>query len=229
MFHPSYALSLCNTFCMEIDAFILIGGRSSRFGHNKSTVVIDGQTLVERTAETVSKVFPSARITLVAASDEQITTIFGTKKSFPFIFDLYPGRGAYGGVHAALAHTKTDWAFIVACDLPLITTELIDRLASFIGEEVDAVVPVQPDGEIQPLCALYRRTPCLAIAEEPLLKNRSTPPVKAIFDRVHTRFVGLQELAGLTDSENFFLNMNTHEDQQKAEQILAANNPNRMN
>jgi len=54
---------------MEIDAFILIGGRSSRFGHDKSTVMIEGQTLIERTAETVSKAIPSARITLVAASD----------------------------------------------------------------------------------------------------------------------------------------------------------------
>jgi len=214
---------------MDIDAFILVGGRSGRFGHDKSMVTIEGKTLVERTAETVSKANTSARITLVAASDEQITALFGTNKSFPFIFDLYPGRGAYGGVHAALAHTKTDWGFIVACDLPLITRELIDRLENLIGEEFDAVVPVQPDGEVQPLCALYRRTPCLTVAEEPLLKNRSTPPVKAIFDKVRTRFVGFKELADLPGSENFFINMNTSEDQQKAEQILTTNKTNRMN
>jgi len=229
MFQPSLRLSLCNTFCVDIDAFILIGGRSSRFGHDKSTVMIEGKTLVERTAESVSKAIPSARITLVAGSDEQITTLFSTKKSFPFIFDLYPGRGAYGGVHAALAHAKAEWALIVACDLPLITAELIDRLASFIGEEFDGVVPVQPDGEVQPLCALYRRTTCLAVAEEPLLRNRSTPPVKAIFDKVRTRFVRFEELADLPGSENFFLNMNTSEDQQKAEQILTTNKTNRTN
>jgi len=220
MFQPSLRLSLCNTFRMEIDAFILIGGRSSRFGHDKSTVMIEGQTLIERTAETVSKAIPAARITLVAANDEQITTLFGTKRSFPFIFDLYPGRGAYGGVHASLAHTKTEWALIVACDLPLITAELIDRLENLLGEEFDAVVPVQPDGEVQPLCAFYRRTPCLAAAEEPLLKNQSTPPVKAIFDKVRTRFVRFEELADLSGSENFFLNMNTSEDHQKVERIL---------
>jgi len=197
---------------MNIDAFILVGGRSTRFGRDKATVSIEGDTLVERTAKTIRKAIPLARIALVAASDEQIVTLFGSEEDLPFIFDLYPGRGPFGAVHAALAHTQTEWALVLACDLPLVSAGLLRRLASFISDEFDAVVPIQPDREVQPLCAFYRRMSCLFVAEEPLLAGRSTPPVKAILDQVRTRSIQFDELSDLPGSQNFFLNMNTPDD-----------------
>jgi molybdopterin-guanine dinucleotide biosynthesis protein A len=214
---------------MDFDAFILIGGRSSRFGRTKAIIEIDGRPLIERTIETVLDGIGPKQITLVGAGDDQLINLFGLKEKLPFIFDLYKDRGAYGGVHAALAHASTEWAMVLACDFPFITAGMLQRLASFVSNDLDAVAPVQPDGKVQPLCALYRRAPCLAAAEEPLLGNRSTPPVRSIFEKIRTRLVQFEELADLPGSENFFLNMNTPEDHRRAEQILATNSSNDTN
>jgi molybdenum cofactor guanylyltransferase len=215
---------------MDVDAFILVGGRSTRFGEDKAAVVLDGETLTDRATDTIHKSLLHAGVTLVAASNEQIPApLLHSREAAIFVIDLYPDRGAYGGVHAALANARNDWVLILACDLPLITSELIDRLFGFISDDIDAVAPLQPDGEIQSLCAFYRRKPCLSIAEEPLVNKRSTPPVKAIFDKVRTRFVQFKELADLPGSERFFLNMNTPEDLQIAREFLAAKNTRSMN
>jgi molybdopterin-guanine dinucleotide biosynthesis protein A len=205
---------------MDIDAFILVGGRSTRFGRDKATTEIDGRTLIDRTIETLRDGISPRQTTLVAAGDDQLINLFALKEKLPFIFDLYKDRGAYGGVHAALAHTSTEWAMILACDFPFITAEMLKRLSTFISDDFDAVAPVQSEGKVQPLCALYRRASCLVAAEGPLLGNRSTPPVRSIFEKVRTRLVQFEELADLPGSANFFLNMNAPEDYERAIESL---------
>jgi molybdopterin-guanine dinucleotide biosynthesis protein A len=72
------------------------------------------------------------------------------------IADLRPGFGAWSGLHAAVAYSRSEWALVLACDYPFVTSDLLTLLAGFASKECDAVVPVQPDGRLQPLCALYR-------------------------------------------------------------------------
>jgi molybdopterin-guanine dinucleotide biosynthesis protein A len=204
---------------MNTEAFILVGGRSSRFGRYKAIADIAGKSIVAKTVETIREALSSPRITLVAASDDQVLTIFGTAEPLPFLFDVYPGRGPFGAVHAALAYTQTAWVFIAACDFPFLSSELLQRLCSFITGEVDAVVPIQKDGEVQPLCAFYRRDPCLAAAEQPLVNNQPTPPVKVILEKVRTRYVSFEKLEDLPGSENFFINMNSADDYERAVKI----------
>lgn len=198
---------------MDIEGFILAGGRSSRFGENKSEVQFEGRSLTDRTAGTIQKAFPSARVTLVAADPLQLVTL---PSGLPFVLDIYEGRGPFGAVHAALANSRAEWAFIAACDLPLVTSELISRLGGFVSEETDAVAPMQPDGNVQPLCSFYRVKPCLAAVEKLLERDRPSPPVKAIFDEVRTKFVEFEKLRDIKGSENFFLNMNSRDDLERA-------------
>jgi molybdopterin-guanine dinucleotide biosynthesis protein A len=58
---------------------------------------------------------------------------------------------------------------------------LIDALTAAIARH-DAAVP-HAGGSLQPLCALWRREPCLAIAEE-LLAGPRPPGPRAILPRV---------------------------------------------
>lgn len=83
---------------------------------------------------------------------------------FPAIPDLHPGEGPLGGILTALAHGRSDWNLVIACDMPEVTPEflrsLLDR-AEAAGR--DALIPHGPDGRPEPLCAVYRST-----AREPL-------------------------------------------------------------
>jgi molybdopterin-guanine dinucleotide biosynthesis protein A len=112
-------------------------------------------------------------------------------------------------VHAALSACSAEWALIVACDFPLVTGELFTRLAG-LGEDFDAVAPIQSDGIPQPLCALYRVRPCLPRAEQ-LIKSGERKPL-ALLQSLHTRWVSFAELSNLAGADRFFENINTPED-----------------
>jgi molybdopterin-guanine dinucleotide biosynthesis protein A len=104
---------------------------------------------------------------------------------------------------------RARWAAVVACDLPFVTGELFVRLAS-LRENFETVVPVQPDGRLQPLCALYRAAPCRERAEELIIAGERRP--RALLDAVNTRRVRFDELSDLDDADRFFINVNTPED-----------------
>lgn len=183
----------------QLQAFILAGGQSRRMGRDKSQLLLENQTFTDRIAETLLTVTDS--ITLVGAREPN--------PRFSSVPDLYPEWGALGGLHAALAACRSEWAIVVACDLPFVTAELFNYLAS-LRDEHDAVVPLQSDGRPQPLSSLYRIEPCLQRATELIEAGKRRP--LDLLELVNTRWVPFKELTNLDQSEKFFVNINTPED-----------------
>jgi molybdopterin-guanine dinucleotide biosynthesis protein A len=189
----------------EIEGFILAGGASSRMGTDKARLYLGRKQFVERIAEALQGI--AERICVIGGKDQ------GTAWRLPHVNDFYPGWGALGGLHAALAACRAPWAAVVACDLPFVKGELFVRLAQR-RTAFDAVVPVQPDGLRQPLCALYRIAPCLERAQDLIARGERRPRV--LLDEVRTRLVAFEELADLDGANYFFSNINTPEDYQQA-------------
>ena len=183
----------------DTEAFILVGGASRRMGTDKSQLLIDRQTFTERISETLLKLTDS-----VILVGRQLDT-----SVLPSVPDVYPQWGALGGLHAALTACKRDWAIVVACDLPFVTTELFSFVAS-LRLDHEAVVPIQPDGRPQPLAALYRVDPCLQRATELIEAGRRRP--LDLLEAVKTRWVSFDEIRNLDQSERFFVNINTPAD-----------------
>ena len=199
-------VSRLQTPITQIEAFILAGGASSRMGTDKSQLLLDDQTFVERIAATLLTVTDTIR--LVGSSPN--STVDSTLAT---VRDIYPGWGALGGLHAALTACRREWAIVVACDLPFVTSELFRSLAALRADH-HAVVPVQPDGRPQPLAALYRAEPCAARATELIEAGRRRP--LDLLQSVKTRWVEFAEIANLTQAERFFVNINTPEDYYEA-------------
>ena len=132
----------------------------------------------------------------------------------PVLEDLRVGLGALGGLHAAFTSCRAEWAAVVACDLPFVTGELLARLASMRSDETDAVVPVQEDGRLQPLCALYRARVCVGQVSEMIRAGELRPRV--LFSLSRARLVAFEELRDLEGSRRFFVNVNTPEDYARA-------------
>ena len=194
----------------DVQGFILVGGVSRRMGRDKAQLAFGGRTLLERVTGALGAATSS--MALVGARQKYAGL------SLPNVADVHPAWGALGGIHAALSASKSDWILVVACDLPFVTRELFERLKTFAGEAVDAVVPTQPDGRPQPLCALYRRNRCLAEAEKLIANGEHTP--RALLAIVRTRYVQVSELSDLPGAENFFLNLNTPEDFAGAQRLV---------
>ena len=196
---------------IDVEAFILIGGKSSRLGVDKAFVQLDGKSLMDRAVETLRGALPEARVTAVAASQSQFA-IKAITSGIPFIFDLYEGRGPLGGLHAALALARSPWIFLLACDYPFVSADLIQLLASKISDESGAVVPLQKDGRMQPLCAFYRVESAIPLIAEILERPRSTPPVHEIVDILDPQIVQFEEYAHLSKATELFTNINTPAD-----------------
>jgi molybdopterin-guanine dinucleotide biosynthesis protein A len=197
---------------MDIDAFILIGGRSTRFGADKAFVKLDGETIAGRALKMVEAALSPKHVTFVAASDTQFQDRIPFALDRPMIADLKPGFGAWSGLHTALAYARTEWAFVLACDMPFVSRQLLRLLVDNCDESCDAVVPLQPDERPQPLCAFYRVGPMLAAAETMLQAGGLLRPLASIFDGVRTIFVGQDKYGKFKDADRFFTNVNTPND-----------------
>jgi molybdenum cofactor guanylyltransferase len=194
----------------DVEGFILVGGQSRRMGEDKAALCFDGQPSIQRTAARMAPV--TSRVCLVGARHDQ------GRSPFENVPDIHPQWGALGGIHAALIACRSHWALIVACDLPFLTTELFGRLESLRADQVDAIVPIQPDQRPQPLCAIYRRVTCLPHVEWLIERDEHTP--RALLAAVNTRWVEFSELEDLPGADQFFFNMNTPADLAKARKII---------
>lgn len=209
----------------DIEGFILAGGASRRMGSDKAKLRLEGKTFVERAANALHKI-AGGKISIVGNlpfDNLQVKLSSNKTCELPVIADVQVKNSpaALLGLHAALARAERKWAAILACDLPFVTADLFERLAGFITEkDFDAIVPVQPDGRAQPLCAIYKRAACLPPIEEML--GGDDWSLRSFLERINTRFARFEQLRDLPDSDFLFLNVNTPEDYLAAQKVNGA-------
>lgn len=119
-------------------------------------------------------------------------------------------------LYAGLQAVHGPWAFVVACDMPLVDLRLV-RYMQLVSESYQAVVPASRHGP-EPLHALYHQA-CLpalaaALADEP-------QRVARFFRDVRVRSVSEREIAIFDPQGRSFSNANTAEDWERLRQLLA--------
>ena len=197
---------------MGLEAYILIGGRSSRFGSDKAFAEFEGQSLAKRIADNINTALSPSRICFVAASEKQFDPALLQKLDHPVIFDLKPNFGTWSGLHAALTESQTEWIFVSACDLPFISSEFVKLLAACISSDYESVVPRQPDGRLQPLCAFYRVSSAQAVVDSFLDIDVRLPPLTVLFEKLKTYYLEPHTCLSLKNFDRIFLNINTLDD-----------------
>jgi len=193
---------------MNIDCFVLIGGRSSRLGRDKATVEIGGMPLALRAVRTIQNALEPERVTFVArnASQFDVKTLFGDT---PVIFDLIEDRGPLGGLHTALSQARSPWIYVLACDYPFVSADLVNLLGCLISDEFGAIAPEQPDGRLQPLCAFYKIETARPVVDKIVNQQRVPPPLHEIVSELSPRIVKYKEYSHLPRSNDLFINVNT--------------------
>ena len=131
---------------ISASAFILIGGKSDRFGSHKWQSIIAGKSVFDHIWD--------------ACSGFEHRFVIGKKKPNnlvkPFIFDELEIQAPINGLYTALKHSKTDWILLLSCDLPLIDADVFQTLWDTRTKEADAVIPVAYDRN-QGTSALYHK------------------------------------------------------------------------
>jgi len=206
---------------MDFDNFtgyVLAGGKSSRMKTDKAFLRFADETFLSRAVKTLSTVCQN-RVKIVL-NKMQMNYVENLPDQVPHIFDCFESRGALGGIHAALTDCQSEWAIILAVDLPFVSSAAIRGLKqiAFESKEFSAVVPIQNDGRLQPLCAVYRVNNCLPKLEN-LLNKTTFASVKDFLKLIPARRVEQSELTSVAD-EDLFFNVNHPSDFQ----ILSSSN-----
>ncbi|WP_235830785.1 molybdenum cofactor guanylyltransferase [Arthrobacter cheniae] len=140
---------------LRFDAVVLAGGRSSRLGGvPKAGLILDGQTLLERTCSALV----GAGLVVVVGPDPGAGTTPALVGSPTFVRE----EPAFAGPAAALVAgflsfegPRAPWCAVVACDMPRVGGLLDILLAEAAADDSFSLVAVD-DGRDQPLAALYR-------------------------------------------------------------------------
>lgn len=189
----------------ECGAVILAGGGSRRMGQNKALLMLNGQTMLERTLSQLSA-FDEI---LLSANDPSLSD----KLRLPCIPDTFEDHGPLSGLHAALSATRKEALFCVPCDLPYFTAELAQSLLDHMPPDIDAFICRDSSGKLHPLCGIFHRR-ILPILEQALLENRCR--VLDLLEQI------TWSCAPLSLPDNIFLNMNSPDEYRAVTEALQA-------
>ena len=133
-----------------VTAVVLVGGRSTRMGRDKATLVPDdgdGRTLTQRVIDALAPVAATQLLAGRAIPGLDVAAI-------P---DRYPEAGPLGGVASALDAVGTDLAVVAACDMPNVAAALVDHLLQRCAGAPDAqAVLCRSTRGLEPLLSVWR-------------------------------------------------------------------------
>ena len=130
----------------KIIGAVLAGGSSSRMGRDKAFLPLNGSSMIQHVVGTLRSVF------------EEVVIVGGNAKSFeflhlPVVSDRYKGCGPLAGIHAALLHSSRSSVFVLPCDAPFISSELVEYVVDSKSHSQTRITLM--DDVLQPLCGLY--------------------------------------------------------------------------
>lgn len=191
----------------QFTGYVLAGGRSSRMKRDKALLKIGGKTFLENAHDALA---PNCKKVKIVLNRAQTNHIGKLSKETGYVFDIFQNRGAPGGIHAALADCETEFAVILAVDLPFVDHETIEKLCEIALSETDfsVFVPLQTNGKLQPLCAVYRTESCLPRLNE-ILSEHAAASVRDFLERVSSKIIEENILDG---ERRLFANINLPEE-----------------
>ena len=166
----------------QITGIILSGGKSSRMGTDKGFLMYAGKSFIEHSIEALRSLVSN----IIIVSNNEEYDVFGLKR-----------------IYSGLKFSSTAYNLVLSCDIPLIKTQILERLINAI--DVDAqVIQIESDGKSMPLIALYKKS-----CEHTFLKllNDGERRLQFAVNKCHVKNVVLNK-----EEELFTQNINTQKE-----------------
>jgi len=146
---------------MELTAIILAGGKSTRMGEDKGLMLFNGKPMIQYVIDAVKPLVND----IIIISNKKSYEKFG----YPVYEDLIKEKGPLAGIYTGLKYSKTDKNLVLSCDVPFVSSELIQLL---IGNctDVDVVIPEKEERTHQ-LIGIYNKK-CIELFEKELEQNQ---------------------------------------------------------
>jgi molybdopterin-guanine dinucleotide biosynthesis protein A len=188
---------------------ILAGGHSRRMGQEKAFLPVGGRPVIERVLWSTADLSDDL---LIVTNTPDMYRHLGQR----MVSDVYPGKGALGGVYTAIIAALHPHCLVVACDMPFLNTDLLSHLMT-LSAGFDVVIPLIQEFP-ETMHAIYGKA-CL----EPIEMRLSANQLKIIdfFEDVRVQYVSREEVARYDPTFRSFLNMNTPDDWRKLQRLTA--------
>ena len=184
---------------------ILAGGKSSRMNYNnKALLLFKEKTFIENIID-AGKDFDE--IIIISNKKEDYR-----KFNLKIFGDIYLGNGPLSGIHSALKNAKNDKVLCIACDMPLITKDILNIIGN-LDEEYEVLVP-KINEKLQPLCSIYSKE-LIPKIEESLIKNEN----KLQKFIMSTKYKVLEDKTYEELNNRYFSNINTINEYNDLEEI----------
>ena len=202
---------------MKISCIILAGGKGLRFGHQKASVQLNTETLIQRAVSSLS--FLDSEVIIVTAEGQTLPQITDYPR-LKIVTDTYAGKGPLVGIYTGLIASNSPYSLVVACDMPLLNRGLL-RYMLELAEGNDVVIP-RTGRLIEPLHAVYSKE-CLGVIGQ--LLAGGILKIDRILDRVKVRYVEAEEIDRFDPEHLSFFNINTRVDLRKVKEIIKREKP----
>lgn len=179
---------------MQVGAIILAGGKSSRMGVDKGLMLLNEKPMVQHVIDAVKLV--AAELIIVANNEEY------KQLGYKVIPDEIENAGPLAGICAGLKQVSFHYNFVLSCDVPFVTKEML----SLLKQEVvgyDAAIFEKADN-LHPLIGIYSKN-CLPAFEAAL--NNKERRLKTVLHHVN-----LKKIDGALFNDRFFKNINSRLD-----------------
>ena len=196
----------------ELQGLVLAGGYSRRMKRDKASLVYSatGEPQWRITARLLQKVTGTVRISV---RPRQL--LEGHQPGDPELMpDQGNSDGPLTGILTALRSRPDKALLVVACDLPLLSGDILEALIAARGQSMAVAFQSSSDGLPEPLCAIYE--PAMAgILGKYLLQNIRCPRKILIREESAVKLLQLPRAEALE-------NANTPEDFERLSTVLAS-------
>jgi molybdopterin-guanine dinucleotide biosynthesis protein A len=192
---------------MNRTAAILAGGESSRL-RNKAVTPFAGKPMILYIVDRCREVADELLVVVNTRKQEnQIGLAIGQVDRLKIVQDrseqfLSPLLGA----RTAFENSNGTLTLLLPCDTPLIKTSVLDLLFRTI-DGWDAVIPRHPNGNIEPLHAVYKTDISHRLAEEVISSGKRS--MKDLITGLNAFFLSTTIIRQLDPQLESFINVNT--------------------
>ena len=184
---------------------ILAGGKSSRMNYNNKALLSYKE---KKFIEYIIEAGKDYKEIIIISNNLQEYKGFNLR----VVEDIYKGNGPLSGIHSALINSTTDKVLCIACDMPLITQNVLNVIGNYNGE-YDVLVP-RVNERLQPLCGIYSKS-ILPKIEKAIKENNNKL-------QLLIRSLNLKVIEGDDKSkfiERDFSNINTEKEYRELEEV----------
>jgi molybdopterin-guanine dinucleotide biosynthesis protein A len=194
---------------------VIAGGYATRFGDgDKAVADLAGVPMLRRVADRLAPVVDRL---VVNCRREQVPRIEPVLADYDHPVDLAedpePDQGPMAGIRTGLRAVDSEYAVVVACDMPYVSPALVEYLFERAAG-YDAAIPKVGDGWYQTTQAVYRADATAAACDRAL--DRGEHKILAPLEDLEYVVVTEAEVHEHADTDTF-RNINTRDELREAE------------